>query len=234
VTDLHEFGAVQTAIQSQLATYRAENCMISAIVCDGEKAFGKLKDWCGNMGVRMQPTGPNQHVSVADRSIRTLKNIGRSIANNLPYVLPLFLIKWLLLLAVNRFNILPYRGRGNGNIASPIELFCGRKVDFKRDVRFSFGEYAKVLMTDTSMIKNSLTPRTEGAIALLPIGNLQESTKFYILRSKAIATKDQWTVIPKPQAVIDHLNSFTPIELVKTSKVDMRFYVGYRENELCK
>jgi hypothetical protein len=122
VTDLHEFGAVQTAIQSQLATYRAENCMISAIVCDGEKAFGKLKDWCGNMGVRMQPTGPNQHVSVADRSIRTLKNIGRSIANNLPYVLPLFLIKWLLLFAVNRFNILPYRGRGNGNIASPIEL----------------------------------------------------------------------------------------------------------------
>jgi hypothetical protein len=35
-----------------------------------------------------------------------------------------------------------------------------------------------------------------------------------------------------PQTVIDHLNSFTPIELVKKSKVDMRLYVGYRENEL--
>jgi hypothetical protein len=70
--------------------------MISSNVCDGEKAFGKLKDWCGNMGARMQPTGPNQHIPVADRSIRTLKNIARSIANNLPYVLPIFLIKWLL------------------------------------------------------------------------------------------------------------------------------------------
>jgi hypothetical protein len=102
----------------------------------------------------------------------------------------------VIVFAVNRFNILPYRGRGDGNIASPIELFRGRKVDFKSDVRFSFGEYAQVLITDTAMIKNSMTPRTEGAIALLPIGNLQESVKFYILRSKAVATKDQWTVIP--------------------------------------
>jgi hypothetical protein len=77
-----------------------------------------------------------------------------------------------------------------------------------------------VLITDTSMIKNSMTPRTEGAIALLPIGNLQGSVKFYILRPKAVATKDQWTVIPMPQAVIDHLNSFTPtIELVKNLRL---------------
>jgi hypothetical protein len=65
VTDLHwsrEAAAVQTAISSQLSIYRAENYIFSSIVCDGEKAFGKLKDWCGNLGVRMQPTGPNQHV----------------------------------------------------------------------------------------------------------------------------------------------------------------------------
>jgi hypothetical protein len=58
VTDLHgsrEATAVQTAISSQLSIYRAENYIISSIVCDGEKAFGKLKDWCDNLGVRSNP-----------------------------------------------------------------------------------------------------------------------------------------------------------------------------------
>ena len=99
-------------------------------------------------------------------------------------------------------------------------------------MRISFGEYAQVLITDTSLVKNSMQPRTEGAIALLPVGNLQGSVKFYILRSKAIATKDHWKALPMPPAVIDHLNAFTPIEQLNKSKADMRFYVGYRESEL--
>ena len=51
-----------------------------------------------------------------------------------------------------------------------------------------------------------MEPRTEGAIAVLPTGNLQGSVKFFLLGSGRVVTRDQWVPLPMPPPVIDYLN----------------------------
>ena len=88
---------------------------------------------------------------------------------------------------------------------SPREKFTRRGINYKRDLRAAFGDYVQVQvpMEET----NGMEARTEGAIAVLPTGNLQGSVKFYLLRTNRIVTRDQWVPLPMPQVVIDHLNN---------------------------
>jgi hypothetical protein len=73
--------------------------------------------------------------------------------------------------------MLPNKSR----VLSPIELFKGRKIDYKRDVRIGFGEYVQALNPNITH-RNSMTPRTtDGAMPLIPVGNLQGSVRFYSL-----------------------------------------------------
>jgi len=60
------------------------------------------------------------------------------------------------------------------------------------------------------MITNTMSPRTQGAIALLPTGNLAGSVNFYSLNSKRVITRDHWTELSMPDVVIDHLNKLEP------------------------
>jgi hypothetical protein len=100
--------------------------------------------------------------------------------------------------------MLPNKSRVDG-VLSPIELFKGRKIDYKRDVRIGFGEYVQALNPNVTH-RNSMTPRTDGAMSLIPVGNLQGSVRFYSLSTNRIIVSDHWTVLPLPQIVIDHIN----------------------------
>eukprot|EP01042_Synura_sphagnicola_P036294 gene36294-biopygen864 len=53
--------------------------------------------------------------------------------------------------------------------AAPRELLIGRKLDFKRDVCFEFGDYVQARVPN--LVKNSLSPRSQGGVALAPVGN---------------------------------------------------------------
>jgi len=76
-----------------------------------------------------------------------------------------------------------------GDKTSPRERFLGRKIDYQRDLRVGFGDYVQTYTPN--IIKNSMTSRTEGAIALLPLGNLAGSCKFFKLATKTVVTRDQ-------------------------------------------
>jgi hypothetical protein len=56
------------------------------------------------------------------------------------------------------------------------------KPDYAKDLRVSFGEYAEVSNTTIAQ-RNSLMPRTDPAIALVPTGNAQGSVWFYSLQT---------------------------------------------------
>jgi hypothetical protein len=49
--------------------------------------------------------------------------------------------------------------------------------------------------------------RTEGAIALLPTGNLQGSVKLLHLHSKSVVTRDKWTPLPIPDEVTAYIKA---------------------------
>jgi hypothetical protein len=63
-----------------------------------------------------------------------------------------------------------------------------------------------------------MTPRTEGAIALLPVGNVQGSIIFLSLSSLRTIVRDQWYPLPMSQEVIDKINSLNENAKKKVSK----------------
>jgi hypothetical protein len=185
--------------------YKMENFSIENILTDGESAMVAISGQLSEIGIRLEVSGSGQHVPVAENKIRQVKERVRSHVATLPYMLPKFFMRWLVFFCVMRLNMLPSKSRSDG-ILSSIELFKGRKIDYKRDVRIGFGEYVQALNPNIT-IRNSMVPRTDGAISLLPTGNLQGSVRFYSLSTKKIIVRDHWTAIPMPQVVIDHLNN---------------------------
>jgi len=78
----------------------------------------------------------------------------------------------------------------------------------------SFGQYVQVHARE---MNNSMSPRTEGAIALMSAGNLQGSYRFYNLRTGQVVTRANWTVLPISGEVIDYLNSLAAREEHRTT-----------------
>ena len=123
--------------------------------------------------------------------------------HSLPFRLCRTLLVLLVLFVVSGINCAPSTTNADG--LCPRERFLRRGLDFKRDLRTGFGDYVQLQIPRNNT--NGMKARTEGAIALLPTGNLQEdSTKFYLLNSDRTVTRDQLVPLPMPQTIIDHLN----------------------------
>jgi hypothetical protein len=195
---------ILNAIKDQVNIYKVENFIVDRILTDGASAMVTLLPELQDQGIRVEVCGTGQHVPIVENKIRQVKERVRSHVTTLPYLLPKLLMKWLVFFCVMRLNMLPNKSRTDG-VLSPIELFKGRKVDYKRDVRIGFGEYVQAINPNI-VPRNSMAPRTDGAIALMPTGNMQGSVKFYSLSTNRIITRDHWIVLPVPQLVIDHMN----------------------------
>ena len=118
----------------------------------------------------------------------------------------------------------------SGDCTSPRERFLGRKIDYQRDLRVGFGDYVQTYTPN--IIKNSMTSRTEGAIALLPMGNLAGACKFFKLSTKQVVTRDQWTPLPMPDNVIAYMNKFADAQSKArqtTVSADPKFYLHDKE-----
>jgi hypothetical protein len=84
------------------------------------------------------------------------------------------------------------------------ELFQGRKVDFNLDCQLEFGQYCQI--HEDHEVTNTMKPRTVGAIALGPSGNIQGSYNFLNLSTWRVVKRRRWTALPIPQDVINMLN----------------------------
>ncbi len=71
-----------------------------------------------------------------------------------------------------------------------------------------------------------MEPRTEAGIALGCTGNRQGSAKFYLLTSRRVVTRDQWTALPCPDSVIEHMNSLCTASKRGSTGVDPAFSRG--------
>jgi hypothetical protein len=104
---------------------------------------------------------------------------------------------------------------------SPREAFTGRKINYLKDIRVGFGDYAQV--KSNNPITNNNEARSESAIALLPVGNTQGSVKFYSIRSGRIFTRDQFTILPTPQEVVQVMNALADKDKVRSDgNIDVR------------
>ena len=97
--------------------------------------------------VRIVIAGPDQHVPVVERMIRTIKERVRLMTK--------LLIIWCVIFCVGSMNL--QSSSTSTDSCSPHEQFSGMKLGAKRDLRCGFGDYiqATVPITDNSML-----PRT--------------------------------------------------------------------------
>jgi hypothetical protein len=186
---------------------KSRNFDVMRIQPDGEGAIVAMIPELNDIGVVVEVAGPGQHSSSAERLIRTVKERVRAHETSMPYVLTKLLLIFLVLFCVSRINLCPNSQSLDG--VSPTEQFTGRKLDMKRDLRVGFGDYvqATVAMTD-----NTMKSRTQGCIALLPVGNITGSVQMWCLGTNAVVTRDQFTVLPLPDLVANYITSMAEDE----------------------
>jgi hypothetical protein len=195
--------AIRQALDSMLAAYAARRFTVSAMMFDGEGALSTLTSYIQSKGIQVNTTAKNEHVPDIERAGRTIKERVRAFWNTLPYKLSQILVIYLVYYCISAINMTPKQGSAFGRV-SPREVFLGRKLDYNKDMKLSFGDYAQVHQDD--IITNTMAERTVGALALGPMGNIQGGYRFLNLATWKPITRRKWTALPVPQHVIDHVN----------------------------
>lgn len=221
-TGKRDQAQVRKCLTDHISQYTARQYQIKVILTDGEGAVVTLTSELNAQGITVNPSGAGQHVPVVENKIRQVKERVRGILNTLPFTLPASLMWWLVKFCVSRLNMVPRNTKVD--CTSPRETLLGRKLDFRRDLRIGFGEYVQA-HAPASATSNSMAPRTDGAIALFPTGNLQGSVTFLNLTSMKTFTRDHWTALPMPTSVIAHLNTSAAQQKRQLSK-DPIFRLG--------
>jgi hypothetical protein len=86
----------------------------------------------------------------------------------------------IVLNAVKMLNFFPTKG-GISNTLSPKTIMSGETLDYKKHLSLQVGQYCQVHEEDT--LRNSQSPRTNGAISPGHSGNLQGGYKFMALNT---------------------------------------------------
>lgn len=177
---------------------------------DNEKSIVNIVNHLRTKQVRdIDLVAPGTHVPIIERKIRTLQEKTRAVLSRLPYTAPAFLIKWLVNNVIVTDNMMPTNS-GNKPVDEhrcPREIFFGRRVDVKKDLKVAFGQYVQLYNTNNQFV-NSMNPRTRGAIALGTIPGTNGTTRFWVLSTNRIVTASKWTEIPIDDNIISSINNY--------------------------
>jgi hypothetical protein len=91
----------------------------------------------------------------------------------------------------------------------------GEALDYKKHLTLKFGDYCQVHENDEP--RNSMLPRTQGAICMGPTSSQEGGFRFLNLATGKKITRGNWTALPMPEAVIDRVNTLgagQPTQLV--------------------
>ena len=180
--------------------YRKAGFKVTTALMDGE--FVLLHGGLAEIGVTLNETSRDEHVGDIECYIRTAKERMRAIYNTLPFhKVPARLVIEMAKTAVFWLNAFPVLG-GTLRDLSPRTILMGQKVDYKRHCRFQFGEYAQTHKEHN----NSMNPRTVGALALRPVGNVQGSFYFLSVTTGRVLNRLHATALPMPDDVIDKIH----------------------------
>jgi hypothetical protein len=152
-----------------------------------------------------------QHVAVIESRIRRIKERIRAHISVLPFRLTKRSMAWLVTFVVYRYNCLPIGDETDG--ITPRHRFTGNKPDYKKDLSLGFGDYVQALVpSNNSIARNAVDDeRTEGAIALYPVGGTAGGWKFLRLKKGTLVTRYHWTVLPMSVEVVERFENLTEV-----------------------
>jgi len=108
------------------------------------------------------------------------------------------------------------------------ELLIGRKLDFKRDIRFEFGDYFQARVPN--LAKNSVSPSSQRSEASTPVGSTIGSIWVYVLETGKVVMRDKFVRLPMTVEVIRKINSLEAIQSLTFRYRDIE--VGDEESDI--
>ena len=174
-------GTIFKAFKEIFVFYLRRGFRIVDVNADGE--FEPLKPL-----IEALPSAPtvnlaakSEHVADIERRIRVVKERARAARSRLPFRrIPELLTIWIVFQSVRMLNYFPSKG-GVSSTLSPTTIMSGEVLDYNRQLKLQVGQYCQVHEEDQP--RNSQLPRTKGAIALGPTGNVQGGFRFMALNT---------------------------------------------------
>ena len=190
--------SIFNALRSMHNYYLQRGFTIVFIKADGE--FKPLEEMMYELygSPKLNLASANEHVPDIERQIRVVKERTRAVVYSMKFNrMPEKILNNIVLFVVKMLNLFPRKG-GSPHY-SPKQLMSGEITDYK-SCSMGCGHYCQI--HEETAPRNSLAPRTQGAISLGPSGNVQGGHKFYVLRTKMIVVRRNWTRLPMTDDVI--------------------------------
>jgi hypothetical protein len=192
---------IKSSIMHILAVAKSRQLQISHIISDNEGGVLSMSEDLLNQGIQVSPTAAGEKAHKVERRIRYLKERVRSIIHSLPYNLNALLLIHCVAHSTWCTN-LHITSESTSNL-SPYEVFTGRRLSAKRDLRHSFGDYVQATVPHTN---NTMAARTEGHITLGSTTSLTGGVRMLCLATGELRVRDQFTILPPPTSVIKYLD----------------------------
>ncbi len=153
---------------------------------------------------RLNLTSANEHVPEIEHKIRVIKEWVCAVMYGMSFnAVPWIICVSAVLFVTKQLSLFPVKGGISANY-SPKQIMSGEVVHYKF---CSLPLRACCQISAEAQPHNSLAPRTQGALALGPSGNVQGGHKFYTLNTGMVVVRRDWKVLPMPPLVIDHIHS---------------------------
>ena len=196
-------AALRGALWRILGKIDQQHYEVTYILTDNEGGIAALFPELERAGYGINPAGAGDHVPIVERKIRTIKERVRAYLQSIPYTLMFSLLRYLVEFCVIMINLLPDQQREDPT--SPQESFTGLKVDYAKQLRISFGDYAECKNPNRKPI-NGPKPRSDPCIALLPMLNQQGSYLFFDLGTRRTVIRSKWVELPIPDDILARCN----------------------------
>ena len=200
-------SSLQGAFDTILNKHKVHKRELGELVFDRESSIVAIEDYIESNSVKLTLKAAGQKVGIAEVDIRHIREKARSVKAGVrdsygywpPNQFNLYLIEDVTA-AENR---IPKPGR----VLCPYEEFTGRKVDFVRDFRASWGE--PVIVKSPKSIASDLRTVGDWAVVVSRVMCGTGVLLVYVIRTGKVAARLQFKRAKCPEWVIDHLNSIS-------------------------
>jgi hypothetical protein len=200
ISDAKSATLVQ-CIKNVMQTYSKRGFMVQRINMDIQ--FQPIKGKVEQLHLDLNVVSEDKHVPEIERYIRTIKERVRGAHTTLPFIkLSGRMTVELVANCVFWLNIFP-KIAGVSAKVSPRTLITGSNLDYHKHCTLQYGEYVHTHEKGTN---STAIPRTIGAIAMRPTGNIQGGFWFYSLKTGRLINRGRCTPMPMPDEAIDRVH----------------------------
>ena len=180
-------------------------------VADRQSSIATLE---GKIEHKVDVLGARSHNADAEREGSLLKVRLRAAELGVSWPVARRFIHWMVRDVTRISNFFP---RLHAELA-PKENFDSIKIDFKRDLRVSFGEYCEANIAPGGIAGNGPPERTASAISMCGTGNSKGTWWFFNIAKESFFTADSWTELPMTELIRAKMTAFYDADELKWRK----------------